>query len=196
VTDERLLIERAKQGDMEAFHELVEFSKINVYRLAYDMVRNRHDAEDVSQDVFLQAYRSLPAFRGDAKWGTWLYRITVNTCLDRNKSMTRKAVEFRDDIGSDGAHEASRRPHDGVQPDRSADSTIIQEHIERALETLSSQERTVFVLRHYHDLPLKQIAETLSVAEGTVKSYLFRAVHRLQKELAFYKSDLGLEHKL
>ena len=195
MADERLLIKQAKQGDMEAFHELVESSKLNVYRLAFDMLRNRHDAEDVSQDVFLQAYRSLGNFRGDAKWSTWLYRITVNTCLDRNKSAMRKALDYRDDIGQDGFSEISRQPHDAVQPDRSAESTLIQGHVDRALGCLSTQERTVFVLRHYHDLSLKQIAETLSVAEGTVKSYLFRAVQRLQRELAFYRKDLGLENE-
>lgn len=195
MADERLLIKQAKQGDMEAFHELVESSKLNVYRLAFDMLRNRHDAEDVSQDVFLQAYRSLDKFRGDAKWSTWLYRITVNTCLDRNKSAMRKALDYREDIGSDGPTEISRQPHDAVLPDRSAESTLIQGHVERALGCLSTQERTVFVLRHYHDLSLKQIAESLSVAEGTVKSYLFRAVQRLQRELAFYRTDLGLENE-
>ena len=195
MADERLLIKQAKQGDMEAFHELVESSKLNVYLLAFDMLRNRHDAEDVSQDVFLQAYRSLDKFRGDAKWSTWLYRITVNTCLDKNKSAMKKALDYRDDIGSDGPTGISRQPHDAVLPDRSAESTFIQGHIERALGCLSTQERTVFVLRHYHDLSLKQIAESLSVAEGTVKSYLFRAVQRLQRELAFYKTDLGLENE-
>ncbi len=195
VTDERLLIKRAKQGDMEAFHELVEFSKINVYRLAYDMVRNRHDAEDISQDVFLQAYRSLDRFRGDAKWSTWLYRITVNMCIDRGKSMKRKAVEYRDDIGTDGPSELHSRQAAVDLPDRSAESSMIQGHVEQALDALSSQERTVFVLRHYHDLPLKEIAASLSLAEGTVKSYLFRAVQRLQKELSFYRPDFGLEKK-
>ncbi len=70
---------------------------------------------------------------------------------------------------------------------------MIQEHIERALTALSPQERSVFVLRHYHHLQLKEIAETLKIAEGSVKSYLFRAIKRLQRELEYYRPDLGLE---
>ena len=105
-------------------------------------------------------------------------------------------MEYREDIGTDGPSSVAKRPHDSVQPDRSTESTLIQQHVERALDRLSSQERTVFVLRHYHDLSLKQIAETLSVAEGTVKSYLFRAVQRLQKELSFYRNEPGMENEV
>lgn len=196
MADEQLLIEQAKLGDMEAFRELVERSKINVYRLAYDMVRNRHDAEDVSQDVFLQAYRSLSLFRGEAKWSTWLYRITVNKCLDHRKSTTRKSMEYREDIGNAPHSEMPHHHSEGITPDRAAGSSLLQKHIERALDCLSPRERAVFVLRHYHDLSLKQIAETLTVTEGTIKSHLFRAVQQLQRELAYYRDDLGLEKQL
>ena len=85
LTDEQQLIRRAQEGEMHAFKELVARSKENVYRLAYDMVGNAHDAEDLSQEVFIKAFRSLARFRGDAKWSTWLYRITFNACLDFKK---------------------------------------------------------------------------------------------------------------
>ncbi len=191
VTDEQLLINRAQAGDADAFRSLVNRSKINVYRLAFDLTGNRQDAEDLSQDVFVKAYRSLPNFRGDAKWSTWLYRITVNACMDHRKANRREQMEYDDDIEQDlPAHAGTLHP---TAPDRSAEATMIQQHIEKALDRLSPNERSVFVLRHYHDLPLRQIAETMNVAEGTVKSYLFRAARRLQRELAFYRQDLGLE---
>ena len=84
---------------------------------------------------------------------------------------------------------------DSHQPDQSAEARIMQEHIEQALEKLSPRERSIFVLRHYNDLPLKEIAGILKISEGTVKSLLFRALKRLQKELAFYRSELGLEER-
>ena len=79
------------------------------------------------------------------------------------------------------------------QPDRTAEGGVIRQHVERALGRLSPQERSVFVLRHYQDLPLKEIAAALNLAEGTVKVHLFRAVRRLQKELHFLRTDVGLE---
>jgi RNA polymerase sigma-70 factor (ECF subfamily) len=195
VTDEQLLIERAQRGEMDAFRDLVERSKINVYRLAYDLTGNRHDAEDLSQDVFIKAYRSLQKFRGDAKWSTWLYRITVNTCMDQRKLKSYTHMTYKNDIENESEAVTHDDQHKSVRPDRAAEAGLIQQHIEQALNQLSTQERAVFVLRHYNDLPLKQIAETLDIAEGTVKSFLFRAVQRLQKELAFYRNDLGLENK-
>lgn len=190
MTDERELINRAQRGDMESFRLLVELARVNVYRLAYDLTSNRHDAEDLSQEVFLKAYRSLPQFRGDAKWSSWLYRITVNTCYDHYKSGSVKIMKQREDIES---NKSDTFHANAILPDKSADATMIQENIEKALSQLTPRERSVFVLRHYHDLPLKQIAETLEITDGTVKSLLFRSIRKLQQELAFYKTDLGLE---
>ena len=193
MTDEPLLITRAQQGDTEAFRALVERSKMNVYRLAYDLTGNRHDAEDLSQEVFVKAYRALPKFRGDARWSTWLYRITVNARYDHRETQARKRMEYRDDLGDDDGpvnEELLRVP---ATPERAAEARMIQENIGRALARLTPQERSVFVMRHYHDLPLKEIAKAMEIAEGTVKSYLFRALKRLQGELSYYKKDLGLE---
>jgi len=195
VTDERLLIDRAQQGEMEAFRELVERSKINVYRLAYDLTGNRHDAEDLSQDVFVKAYRSLRLFRGDAKWSTWLYRITVNAAMDRKKTKAQKYLTYHDPSAGE-KDDQELMPHDPEpSPDRLTDAGLIRGNIERALEALSAKERSVFVLRHYHDLSLRQIAETMGISEGTVKSFLFRAIRRLRKSLDFYKQDFGLENE-
>lgn len=191
MTDERELIDRAQRGEMESFRLLVERARINVYRLAYDLTSNRHDAEDLSQEVFLKAYRSLQQFRSDAKWSSWLYRITVNTCYDHYKSGTTKIMKRTEDIENDKNNNVFCG--DAALPDKSADSKMIQENIDRALHQLTSRERSVFVLRHYHDLPLKQIAETLEITDGTVKTLLFRAIQKLRQELAFYKNDLGLE---
>jgi RNA polymerase sigma-70 factor (ECF subfamily) len=191
MTDERELISRAQHGDVESFRLLVERARVNVYRLAYDLTSNRYDAEDLSQEVFLKAYRSLPKFRGDAKWSSWLYRITVNTCYDHYKSGTIKIIEHREELQYNGKNNVL----DGsvTLPDRSTDSIMIQENIEKALCQLTVRERSVFVLRHYHDLTLKQVAETLEITDGTVKTLLFRAIQKLRQELAFYKKDLGLE---
>ena len=192
MTDEPLLIDRARKGDQHAFRELVERSKGNVYRLAYDVTGDRHDAEDLSQEVFIRVYGALSDFRGEAKWSTWLYRITVNVCLDHKRAMKRKPVLYENRRGDENPGDTIPSP--GIPtPEQSAESVLLQEHIDRALKVLTRQERIVFVLRHYHDLPLKQIAETMQIAEGTVKSYLFRAIHRLKKELTPYRREFGIQ---
>jgi RNA polymerase sigma-70 factor (ECF subfamily) len=194
VTDERFLIEEAKAGNTQAFRDLIELVRLNVYRLAYDLTGNRHDAEDLSQDVFVKAYLALCTFRGDAKWSTWIYRITVNACMDHHKKNRRSRTEFDEE---NVVHDCSiHQLEDAAKPDQRAEAAIIRSHVDRALGCLTLQERSVFVLRHYHDLPLKQIAETMEIAEGTVKSYLSRAIQRLQRELSFYKKEFGLENQL
>lgn len=189
--DEKLLIDRAQHGNMDAFRELVEHSKITTYRLAYDLTGNRHDAEDLSQEAFIRAYRALKTFRGESKWTTWLYRITMNIYYDHWRMKSKRGLEYRDDLETSIVKADIEHPT--PSPEKVAEAGVIQGHIDRALESLSPQERSVFVLRHYHDLPLKEIASTMKIAEGSVKSYLFRAIKRLQKELVFYKADLGLE---
>lgn len=151
--------------------------------------------EDLSQDVFVKAYRSLRLFRGDAKWSTWLYRITVNAAMDRKKTKAQKHLVFHDPSAGE-KDDQELTPHDPEpSPDRLTDAGLIRGNIERALEDLSAKERSVFVLRHYHDLSLRQIAETMRISEGTVKSFLFRAIRRLRKSLEFYKQDFGLENE-
>lgn len=192
MTDEKLLIDRAQKGDFDAFRQLVERSKITTYRLAYDLTGSRQDAEDISQEVYIRAFRRLAAFRGDAKWSSWLHRITVNLFLDQKRAK-KPTVEYNEEMETattmnPGAHSS---PDPG--PEKSAEAGVIQEHIDRALGSLPPQERSVFVLRHYQDLKLREIASVMNLAEGTVKVYLFRAVRKLQRELHFYRTDFGLE---
>ncbi len=186
MTTEQSLIRRAQDGDLEAFHTLVEGARNSVYLLAFNMTGNRHDAEDLSQEVFIKVYRSLKTFRGDSAWRTWLYRITVNTCHDHHKTKKGIMTGYSDEV-----QETAYSEHPDPLPDRSAEAGLIRGHILRALDALTPSERSVFVLRHYQDLSLKQISDTLNIAEGTVKSHLFRAVQRLQKELSFYRQELG-----
>ena len=193
MNDEKQLIERAQRGEMAAFRELVERHKKNVYFLALDLCGNHHDAEDVAQEVFIRAFKFLAKFRGESRLNTWLYRITVNCFIDSKRKKQVMTISMNED-----REEENRLPESALAdehsptPEDSAQASGIQADIQKALNSLSPRERSVFVLRHYKDLPLKEIGQTLNIAEGTVKSLLFRAIQRLQKELAFYRADLGL----
>jgi RNA polymerase sigma-70 factor (ECF subfamily) len=192
--DERSLIEGIARGDRAAFREFVEQYKKKVYFLALDMVGNAVDAEDISQEVFLKVFRSFATFRKGAKLSSWLYRVTYNASIDhlRRKKFVPEPVgdEVLESRSRDGAGLSS-----GASPDPAltAESSQLQARISRALEKVSPQEKAVFLLRHYDDLMLKDIASSLGLSIGSVKSYLFRAVRKLQKELGGSPLISGVE---
>jgi RNA polymerase sigma-70 factor (ECF subfamily) len=192
--DESTLIAGLARGDERAFRELVERHKKQVYFLALDMVGNSIDAEDISQEVFLKVFRSFGTFRKGAKLGSWLYRITYNASIDhlRRKGSMPEAVpdEVLDSRSQTDAGQPAAIAQD---PARIAESKLLQEKIALALDKVSPQEKAVFLLRHYDDLMLKDIASTLGLSLGSVKSYLFRAVHKLQRELGNAASIPGVE---
>ncbi len=176
-----------RRSEPSTFPALVEQYKRPLYALAYDLTGNHHDAEDLSQEVFIKAYRGMADFRGEAQVYSWLYRIAVNTFLNKRR---KKALRFRQlwDDFSQAPHDAERQP----QTDQQAEADVMRRHVETALQKLSPRERSAFVLRHYQDLSLREVADAMDVAEGTVKSLLFRAAKKLRTALAFYREDLGL----
>ncbi len=194
MSDDRVLVQRIQNGDSAAFQELVEGYKQQVYYTAYDLSGNHHDAEDLSQEVFIKAYRGIGKFRSDARLGSWLHRITMNAYIDSRRKKALKMVTLvnKKDENDFDPLEAAADETTG-NPESAAVSLKISEHVDDALETLTEQERLVFVMRHYHDMPLKEISRSLKVAEGTVKSLLFRSIRKLRERLSFYREELGLE---
>jgi len=195
---ERRLVTRIQDGDQEAFRELVEGHKQNVYYLALDLCGNHFDAEDISQDVFVKAYKGIGSFRSGAKIGTWLYRITMNACIDRKRRKSLNVISLSDRREDESELDPLDLVADGVtgNPEREMNASKIGTHIEGALDALSDQERAVFVMRHYHDLQIKEISASMEIAEGTVKSLLFRSVRKLRDKLSIYREELGLEDSI
>lgn len=192
--EEQVLVRRIQQGENSAFRELVERYKKNIYNLAYDLTGNHHDAEDLSQEVFIKAFRSMSKFRDDAKLSSWLYRITVNTAISQKRKKSVSHMQLQENF-EENVSELNQNSETEISrnPEKNAEAKLMQEHFEIALQKLTPREKSIFVLRHYNDLPQKEIAEILKINLGTVKSMLFRAIKKLQKELAFYRDDLGLE---
>lgn len=191
---ERALVRRLQEGDQAAFRELVEQYKEKIYYLALDLSGNHHDAEDVSQEVFIKAFRGIGGFRSGSKLSTWLYRITMNTFIDikRRKQLKVVSLPSTDDVDE---FDPVALAADGVtgNPERLLNAAKIDEHIAAALRALSDQERSVFVMRHYREMQIKEISGALNIAEGTVKSLLFRSTRKLRDRLWYYRNELGLE---
>lgn len=167
------------------FTSLVEQYKKRVYYLALDLTGNHHDAEDLSQEVFIKAHNALDSFRGDASPFTWLYRITVNTYLNTQRKKAVTCMDLTDDF-----RDTTTGPGEMPHTDTHAERQEMQAHIDASLDVLSPRERTAFVLKHYQHKKIREVAETMDVAPGTVKSMLYRATRKLRDELAFYRDEL------
>jgi len=173
--NELLLISRARGGDREAFGELVEQYRDNVYRLAYRMCGNAYDADEAAQEAFVAAWRALPNFRGDAKFSTWLYRLTTNAAIDvMRREKRHKTV---------GDGEMVDLADDADSPQETVERTEQQEAVQEALATLSEEYREVLLLRYMEELDYAEIAEVLQLPSGTVKSRINRAKAALKTAL-------------
>lgn len=184
---ERNLILRAQNGDHFAFEQLVTNYDRQVLNLAYSMVGNVDDAQDVYQEALISAYRSLPKFKMKSNFFTWLYRIAVNKAINFKRNKMRYPLESITFENSDSFdYEQSLRTAQNDNPEAGVLNNELKEIIENALINLSSQERMAFVLCHQQGYKIKEASELMECSIGTVKSYLFRAREKLKLKLKKY----------
>lgn len=181
---EKKLVEQALNGNDAAFAQLIDGHSEKIIQLAWRLVGNRSEAEEISQEAFLRFYKALATFRGDSSVGTWLYRTTSRLAIDhlRREKLRRKLFFFRG-TGNEQtdpmelAVDPSASPHDQLQAQETA------KQMQQLLNQLPARQKAVFILRHQEGLPLKEIAEMLELSEGTVKTHLHRAVSLFRSEL-------------
>lgn len=190
-TDDAVLVREAQRGDRAAFEELVRHYDQAVLRLALHLTGSEHEAQDIYQDAFLKAYKNIGSFRFECSFYTWIYRIVTNLCMDL---LRRKQVRKED---APVAVDAEGQQYDvldqvadgraGANPERDLMRRELGKQISQALEQLSSKERMVFELRHYHGMKLRTVGEMLNTTEETAKNTLFRATQKLRGALAGMK---------
>jgi len=189
--DEALLIRQVRGGQTEAFEYFVRQYQRKITRVAYRLLRDAGEADCAAQESFLRAYQNLDDFREGSTFETWLTRICINWCKDRLKR--RRIVVYlhqapaAPDEESGPRDPASLAPHPGPTPERRALSREIRESLRRAIETLSPRQRSVFVLKHFEELSIPEIAELTGIDTGTVKSHLFRAAHKIRERLREFR---------
>ncbi len=170
------LIRSAQGGDQQAFHELVAMYDARIMAVALQLIKNKEDAEDIYQEVFIKVWKNLSSFEFKSDFYTWLYRIAANTCFSYHSSRQRHHLE---DVSLEEGY------HDAYTEDNE-ERTEQQQNIIEAIEALPRKQRTVFVMRHYQGHKIKDIAILLGCTTGTVKRYLHRATLKLRKDLAAY----------
>jgi RNA polymerase sigma-70 factor (ECF subfamily) len=190
-----IAVERTLAGDRDAFRVLVERHSPNVFRLAYRMTGNQHDAEEVVQEAFLRAYQKLSQFAARANFGTWVYRIAANYAIDRMRQ--RKSEDANREpaprANEDGIEvdAMSFVPDSAPNPERLAQSEQLAEHMKRALEQLTPAERTAFVMRHWGGSGIEEIAEALKSSSSAAKNTIFRSVQKLRRALEPFVEPRG-----
>ena len=181
------LVKKAQNGNMDAFEELVKKYEGKVYSIAYRMLALSEDARDAAQEAFLKAFRSLKGFRGDARFSTWLYRITNNVCLDYLRKRDHRELSLEYDVGGgDGEYQTMDIPAD-VDVESVVEAGEFSELIQKAIKSLPDQHRTMIVLRDVQELSYMEISTLLNLPEGTVKSRINRARRHLREIFKGFK---------
>ncbi|MBR3704412.1 MAG: sigma-70 family RNA polymerase sigma factor [Oscillospiraceae bacterium] len=176
---EHELVRAAAHGDEAAFGELVRMYENKAYHLALRMCGNDEDAYDIAQDAFLSAWRGLPSFRGEAGFSTWLYRLVSNAAIDH----LRRTKHQRGNVSLDDEELHIDTADTAPGPEESAEGKDLQRVVQEGLNQLGDDHRTVLVMREVQSLSYEEIAHTLAIDLGTVKSRISRARNALRKIL-------------
>ncbi len=173
MSDELELIRRARAGDREAFCSLAEAYERRVFMLALYYTRNRADAEDLAQELWLKAFGAVGEFRGDSSFYTWLRQIMINSFLNHRRAGARASSIESSDAGDESVKDA----------EESLYRKILVERVFGALAELTPQQRLIFLLKHHEGMTYEEIARSIGCSTGAVKKSLFRTIVKLREHL-------------
>lgn len=183
-------VQKVQNGRTDAFETLIQRHQKRIFNLLYRWLGDVEGAADAAQEVFLAAYRAIQEFRGDALFSTWLYRIAINQAINRRKRLAvdraRTATLGPIDPETEGGDPLADLPHPGPTPAETAERNETSVHVQQGLNSLKEEEALIILLHDFQELPYEEIAHTLKLPVGTVKSRLHRARLALKAKLARY----------
>ncbi len=180
------LLTRFKKGDQHAFELLVRKYKTTVFNTIYSIIGNTQEADDIAQEVFLKVYTRAGSFKGKSSFSTWLYRITVNKCVDELRKRNDKIISYETEF-----NEEEKLKLKDVLASRENDSTQelirkeLQDIIQKAMNSLSEKYRIILTLKEIEGLSYNEISRIMKISLAKVKIWLFRARQKLKEKLAF-----------
>ena len=177
--EDQKLVRAAQKGDMAAFEELVARHRDKIYARALSMMRNEQEAIDLSQEAWVKGWQRLKQFQGEASFGTWMTRIVINLCLDQLRKQKRQRTESIEAMNEESGGVERQMPVLTVNPTAGLERGELRQRIDRALNQLSYEHRTVLVLHEFEEMEYKQIAKAMDCSIGTVMSRLFYARRKL-----------------
>ncbi len=181
-TDKRL-VQKAKNGDKHAFGKLVTKYQRWILNLAYELVHNWEEAKDLAQEAFIRSYEKLAQFQERSEFSTWLYRITINLVTDFIRQQKKYEYEELDEKSISENRLALNPISAQASIEDPVERTELRQNLDRAIQSLSEQQRIVTVLRYFHQKPLPEIAKIMECSESTARVHLFRAMTNLRKLL-------------
>lgn len=191
------LVRRSKNGDIDAFEELIARYERKIFTTAYRLTGNREDAADLAQEAFLRAFRSIQSFRAEASFLTWMYTIVTNLCRDELRKRKRVHLESLDErIALEDSEVAKQFPSETVGPAEVYEQKELREKIQRTINTLTPEYRMALVLRDIQGLSYEEIAAQLDCSLGTVKSRINRARNYLKDKLSAEREQNSRDSRL
>jgi RNA polymerase sigma-70 factor, ECF subfamily len=192
--DELRFIERLCARDERAFNELVQLYQDRVFRLVFRMLGRREEAEDLVQEVFVQVFKAVGTFRGDAKLGTWIYRIAINLCKNRVKYLARRKTDAQDEFEATQERRSQQRASGVTSGETAGPDQVVQGYqleliVKRSMAELEPDFSEVLVLRDIEGLAYEEITEITGLPEGTVKSRIHRARATLKSKIERYLGE-------
>jgi len=184
------VIEEVRAGRRDAFEYFVRRYQRKITRVAYRLLRDTGEADCAAQESFLRAYQNIAEFREGSTFETWLTRICINWCKDRLKR--RRLVFYFHQAPAESEDDPGPRDvtaHPDPSPERRAMSREIRERLRAAMDSLSPRQRTIFVLKHFEELSIPEIAGMTGLDSGTIKSHLFRAAHKIRERLGDLRNE-------
>ncbi|NLY43522.1 MAG: sigma-70 family RNA polymerase sigma factor [Clostridiaceae bacterium] len=192
MSHEKLLIQKCKNGDVEAFEQLIESYQKKVFGIAFRMLGNTEDASDVAQEVFLKVFKSITNFKEESSLSTWIYRIATNVCLDEiRKRKKATVVSINSTIQLEDGEIDMQVEDQGPHPDEIVERKELENEVKKAIERLNNEHKIVIILRDIQGLSYDEIADILQCSLGTVKSRINRARNSLKNILLKRKELLN-----
>jgi RNA polymerase sigma-70 factor (ECF subfamily) len=180
---EQRLIKQAISGDRQAFSEIVELYKNKIYQVAFRMLGNRSEAEDIGQETFLRVYANLARYDQEHKFSTWIYRIATNLCIDQLRKRQFVYSLDQEIAATDGLDMYSQIADEGKGPEAEAVTLEVQLEVQQALNQLPAKYKSIMVLRYIEDLSLQEISEIVDLPVTTIKTRIHRGREALKNLL-------------